>query len=153
MLAWINLLVTGHSWSITWAFSLWGAKVAELLGWSADGLWFWTGGYQEYALNHPVLEKNVSTMIIGIILGALTATGLAGHFAPVARLSWRPPAAAVLGGLLMGYGARIAFECNIGAFFSGIALTSLHDWLWIVAALAGTWIGIRMRSRFGLSNP
>ena len=96
---------------------------------------------------------NVSTIIIGIILGALTVTGLAGHFAPVARLSWRPPAAAVLGGLLMGYGARIAFECNIGAFFSGIALTSLHDWLWIVAALAGTWIGIRMRSRFGLSNP
>ena len=57
LLAWINLLVAGHSWSITWAFSLWGAKVAERLGWSADGLWFWTGGYQEYALNHPVLGK------------------------------------------------------------------------------------------------
>jgi uncharacterized membrane protein YedE/YeeE len=33
---------------------------------------------------------------------------------------------AVVGGLLLGYGARIAFGCNIGAYFSGIAFTSLH---------------------------
>mgnify|MGYP000591478547 CR=1 FL=1 len=42
-----------------------------------------------------------------------------------------------LGGVLMGYGARIAFGCNVGAFFSGIASGSLHDWLWFLAALAG----------------
>jgi len=33
---------------------------------------------------------------------------------------------AVVGGLLLGYGARIAFGCNIGAYFTGIAFTSLH---------------------------
>ena len=101
-------------------------KAAQLLGWSADGVWFWTGGYQEYALNHPVLEDNVSAMNIGIVLGALTAAGLAGRFSPVAHLPWRSLAAAVIGGLIMGYGARIAFGCNIGAFFSGVASTSLH---------------------------
>ena len=30
----------------------------------------------------------------------------------------------------MGYGARIAFGCNIGAYFGGIASFSLHGWLW-----------------------
>ena len=50
----------------------------------------------------------------------------------------------------MGYGARIAFGCNIGAFFSGVASTSLHGWLWIATALAGTWIGIHLRPWFGL---
>ena len=34
----------------------------------------------------------------------------------------------------MGYGARIAFGCNIGAYFGGIASFSLHGWLWGVLA-------------------
>lgn len=45
----------------------------------------------------------------------------------------------------MGYGARIAYGCNIGAFFSGVASTSLPGWVWIVFALAGTAIGVRGR--------
>ena len=149
LLSWLSLMIAGHPWSITWAFSLWGTKVAQLLGWSADGVWFWTGGYQEYALNHPILEDTVSVMDISIILGALTAAGLAERF----RLPWRSLAAAVIGGLLMGYGAPIAFGCNIGAFVTGVASTSLHGWLWIIAALGGTWLGIRCRPWFGLSNP
>jgi hypothetical protein len=52
----------------------------------------------------------------------------------------------------MGYGARLAFGCNIGAFFSGIASTSLHGWLWILCALPGTWVGVRLRPLFGLDN-
>ena len=52
----------------------------------------------------------------------------------------------------MGYGARIAFGCNIGAFFSGIISTSLHGWLWIALALPGTWLGVKLRPFFGLSN-
>ena len=35
---------------------------------------------------------------------------------------------------------------------AGVASTSLHGWLWIVAALAGTWVGVRLRPRFGLAN-
>jgi len=52
----------------------------------------------------------------------------------------------------MGYGARIAYGCNIGAFFSGVASTSLHGWVWIVAALGGNVIGVRLRPWFGLRN-
>jgi uncharacterized membrane protein YedE/YeeE len=91
-------------------------------------------------------------MDVGIVLGALTAAGLAGRFAPTFRVPLRSALAAVLGGLLMGYGARLAFGCNIGAFFSGVASFSLHGWLWIVCALLGTWLGIRVRPLFGLNN-
>ena len=58
--------------------------------------------------------------------------------------------AAVIGGLLLGYGARIAYGCNIGAYFSGIASGSLHGWLWLVAAFAGNIVGTRLRPWFGL---
>ena len=91
-------------------------------------------------------------MDIGIIIGALAAAAAAGRFAPTLRVPFPSLSAALLGGLLMGYGARIAFGCNIGAFFSGVASTSLHGWLWIASALLGTWVGVMLRPRFGLSN-
>jgi uncharacterized membrane protein YedE/YeeE len=52
----------------------------------------------------------------------------------------------------MGYGARLAFGCNIGAMFSGIASASLHGWIWFAAAWVGSLIAIRLRPRFSLSN-
>jgi hypothetical protein len=58
--------------------------------------------------------------------------------------------AAVIGGLLLGYGARIAYGCNIGAYFSGISSSSVHGWLWFAAAFAGNAFGTRLRPFFGL---
>jgi uncharacterized membrane protein YedE/YeeE len=147
-----TLVVSGHPWTITWGFTLWGAKAARLAGWDPAGVWFWTGGFTERALAAPVLADETSIMNIGIVLGALILALLGRHMAPGWRMGWRPLAAAIIGGLLMGYGARIAFGCNIGAFFSGVASTSLHGWLWILCALAGTWIGVRLRPAFGLAN-
>ena len=58
-------------------------------------------------------------------------------------------AAAVIGGLLLGYGARLAFGCNIGAFFSGVVSGSLHGWVWLIFDLLGTYAGIYLRPLFG----
>jgi uncharacterized membrane protein YedE/YeeE len=151
-LNWISMVVAGYPWSITWAFTLAGAKLARLVGWDPAGVWFWTGGFTQKALNSPILADDTMVMNIGIVLGALIAAGLAGRYAPRFRIPLRAFAAAIIGGLLLGYGARIAFGCNIGAFFSGIASTSLHGWLWIAAALPGTWIGIKLRPVFGLGD-
>ena len=89
-------------------------------------------------------------MNFGIILGALLAAGLAGKFAPSFKIPGRSIMAAVIGGILLGYGARIAFGCNIGAFFSGVASTSMHGWLWFISAFIGSTIGTRLRPYFGL---
>ena len=62
----------------------------------------------------------------------------------------RSAVAAIVGGLLLGYGARLAYGCNIGAYFSGIASGSLHGWVWLVAAFAGNVLGTRVRPLFGL---
>lgn len=99
-----------------------------------------------------ILDDITSVMDIGLVAGAMCAAALAGRFAPQLRIPLRSLVAAILGGLLMGYGARIAFGCNIGAFFSGVASTSLHGWLWISAALHGNWIGVRLRPLFKLPN-
>jgi hypothetical protein len=51
---------------------------------------------------------------------------------------------------MLGYGARLAYGCNIGAYFSGIVSGSLHGWLWLVAAFCGNVLGTRVRPLFGL---
>jgi len=146
-----TLFIAGHPWTVTWAFTLWGAEAAQALGWNPAETHFWRGGFPSRALEASLLRDNISIMNVGIMLGALTAAGLAGRFAPMLKIPVRSLLAAILGGLLMGYGARLAFGCNIGAFVSGAASFSLHAWIWILFAFAGTWVGVKIRPWFGFS--
>jgi uncharacterized membrane protein YedE/YeeE len=147
-----TLLIAGHPWSITWGFTLWGAKAAALLGWDPATAPFWSGGFQARALAGPVLADTTSVMNIAIVLGALAAAALAGKVRPSARIPLPALASAILGGLLLGYGARLAYGCNIGAFFSGVASTSLHGWAWIAAAGIGNVVGLRLSKRLGKAS-
>ncbi|MCR9122776.1 MAG: YeeE/YedE family protein [Phyllobacteriaceae bacterium] len=147
-----TLIVAGHPWSITYGFGLWGAKIASAAGVPVESWEFWTWPAQAEALSSSVLADSVSVMNFGLILGAALAASLAGKFAPRAVVPLASFAAAALGGLLMGYGARLSFGCNIGALFSGIASGSLHGWLWFAAAFAGSAVGVFARPLFGLDG-
>ncbi|MDP6953507.1 MAG: YeeE/YedE family protein [Alphaproteobacteria bacterium] len=149
-LNWLTLATAGHAWSITWGFSLWAAKVAAALGWDPASSPFWDSGFQARALAGPLLRDTVSLMNFGLLLGAFAAASLAGAMRPSPRIPLRPLLAAVVGGLAMGYGARLAYGCNIGALFSGIASGSLHGWVWLLAAIPGNALGIWLRPAFGL---
>lgn len=147
-----TLLVAGHPWSITYGFGLWGAKLAAAVGVPVGSWEFWTWPAQAMALQRSVLFDVTSVMDFGLILGAALAASLAGKFAPKAPLPLLSLLAAAIGGVLMGYGARLSFGCNIGALFSGIASGSLHGWLWFAAAFAGSWGGVALRPFFGLDG-
>ena len=115
---------------------------------TSRGGWFNTGAraLKLADLRGSLANDVTSVMDFGLMLGALCAAALAGRFAPEWRISTRALVTAVVGGLLLGYGARIAYGCNIGALFSGIASGSLHGWLWFAAALLGNAAGTRLRS-------
>ncbi len=152
VLNWITLLIAGRPWGVTWGFMLWTAKIAQQLGWNPATSEFWSQGMGATALSQSVFADVISVMNFGIVLGATLAAALAGKLwlkKPPSKLA---VAAALIGGLMMGYGARLAFGCNVGAYFSGIASTSLHGWLWIGFALLGTAVGVRLRPLFRLSN-
>jgi uncharacterized protein len=148
----LTLLVAGHPWSITYGFGLWGAKIAQAVGVPVASWEFWAWPAQAQALQASVLADSTSVMDFGLILGAALAAGLAGKFAPKAALPLLSLVAAGIGGLLMGYGARLSFGCNIGALFSGIASGSVHGWLWFAAAFVGSLGGILLRPVFGLDG-
>ncbi len=147
-----TLLLAGHPWSITYGFGLWGAKIAQAVGVDVASWEFWTWPAQAQALNSSVLADSVSVMDFGLVLGAALAAAIAGKFAPKAKLPLGSLLAAIIGGLLMGYGARLSFGCNIGALFSGIATGSVHGWLWFAAAFVGSIGGVWLRPVFGLDG-
>jgi uncharacterized membrane protein YedE/YeeE len=141
-----------HPWSVTFGFTVWGAKLASLLGFDFSSAEFWQWPGPKRALADSILSDTSSLTDLGMILGAMASAAAAG---PFARGQWPPLkslAAAALGGLLMGWGARLGFGCNIGAFVGGVASGSLHGWVWFGAALLGCIIGIRLRPLFGLSR-
>jgi uncharacterized protein len=141
-----------HPWSVTFGFTVWGAKIATLLGADFSQAEFWQWAGPKRALGDSILSDTSSLTDLGMILGAMAAAAAS---APFARNPWPPLkslVAAALGGLLMGWGARIGFGCNIGAFVGGLASGSLHGWVWFAAALPGCMIGIKLRPLFGLSR-
>jgi uncharacterized protein len=142
-----TLVIAGRPWGITSAFALWGAKILTLSGIDVASWPYWRG---DTSLQASLFSDATSVMNFGIILGALAAAALAGRFAPQAAIPVRSLFAAILGGLLMGIGARLATGCNIGAFFSGLASGSLHGLVWLIFAIPGNAIGMRLRPRFGL---
>ena len=85
---------------------------------------------------------------VGVILGALWATLSASEarFRPIRNKKFF--FSALIGGIFMGYGARIAYGCNIGGLLNGIASSSLTGWVFGIAVFIGTWIGTKLLIRF-----
>jgi len=149
----LTLIIAGHPWSITFAFGLWGTKLWSALGGDISAWSYWQSGYPARALSQSVLADTTSLMNFGIILGSVLAAGLAGRFAPVQKYKTNDYVTAIVGGLLLGYGARLAFGCNIGALLAGISSGSLHGWLWLVAAFIGNVAGVQFRILYGIDKP
>jgi uncharacterized protein len=148
-----TLWASGSPWGITFAFGLWGSKILDGLGVDVGSWAYWQVPNNATSFANSVLADKTSVMDFGIIIGALIASAAAGAFVLHRKVPWKLGVGAVIGGILMGYGARIAGGCNIGAYFSGIASFSLHGWVWGLVAIGGTFAGLALRPLFGLTNP
>ncbi|MBW4717081.1 YeeE/YedE family protein [Saccharothrix obliqua] len=153
VLAGAVFLVSGGTWGVTFAFALWGAKLLQLVGLHPETWEFWQAQANARSLAAPIWTDRTSLTDIGIMVGAAVAASAAGTWRAHRDIPWRTALAAVLGGVLMGVGARLAGGCNIGAYLGGISVGSLHGWLWGAFALGGTWLGLRLRPLFGLGVP
>lgn len=79
---------------------------------------------------------------IGLILGASFKSLLAREF------KWKFPTRelfiyAVIGGTLMGFGARIALGCNIGAFYAPAAFGDPSAWVFFVGMGLGAYLSAK----------
>lgn len=144
----VTLVTDGSPWGVTGAFTNWAAWIYQAFGGSVDKWTFFATPSAQATLENGFLNDPYSWRNIGIIFGAFATTLLASGFKIKKIKSWRQVAAAVIGGTMMGYGARIAFGCNIGALFSGISSLSLSGWVFALGMFGGAIIGSKLLTRF-----
>ena len=144
----VTLASTGSPWGVSGVLANWGAWLYELVGGNVDKWYYFSSPGAQSTLEAGFLNHAGTMRNLGIILGALFATLMASQFKIKKIKSLKQIIAAVLGGLLMGYGARIGFGCNIGALFSGISSLSLSGWVYAVFLFLGAWVGSKLLVKF-----
>ncbi|MDO8910023.1 MAG: YeeE/YedE family protein [Pseudohongiella sp.] len=152
-LAVLNLVIAGQPWGVVYGLGLWGAKVAQAGGMDLALSSAWSSPANAERLSQSLFTDVTSLTNIGLMVGALVimqwrraaAQGKSEAQVPTSKPGvWL---VMLLAGVVLGYSARVAFGCNVGAYFSGISTGSLHGWVWFAAAFAGSALGIRLRNK------
>ncbi len=87
-------------------------------------------------------------LIGGLVLGSFAVVLLANRF-QLSTLTLRNGTTALLGGILMGWGAMLALGCTVGTLLSGISAFAISGWVFAFAVFAGVWLGIKLRLHQG----
>lgn len=131
--------ITGTFWAVTGEFTRWGGQLLQLAGVHSE-TW---GYYKLISLEGTPLTRIDGMMIIGMFGGCFAAALWANNVKlrfPRSRIRIFQ---AIIGGMIAGFGARLAMGCNLAAFFTGIPQFSLHAWFFALATALGSWFGAR----------
>jgi len=122
---------------------------ADILGWLPDRLEGLDGFRGCSTAGGGVGLTSNALFVLGLVAAAL-ACGLTAHqFRPrLPKLRAFP--LALMGGVLMGWGAMVSLGCTVGTLLSGIHAFAASGWVFTAAMLAGVWLGIRIRLRAGI---
>jgi len=99
----------------------------------------WFGFLNALITGDPDKLNWFTFLVIGIVIGAAIAAGIAGEFklrAPDARRLLQQ----FIGGLIMGIGAVIGTACNIGHILSGVPQLALSSILGGIFIVLGCWV-------------
>jgi hypothetical protein len=125
-------------WYVTTQEAQWFGWLFNKLGWNnMDNIFF---GWNE-GIPNPLFNL-AGWMSISLIGGSAVMALLSGEF------KWKFPsrelaAWALLGGALMGIGARLGLGCNVGAFFVRTANGDVSGWMFGLGMTGGAWLGVR----------
>jgi len=152
VLAIANLVVAGQPWGVVYGLGLWVAKGTVAAGVDLSNSAFWAAPATYERVNASLLTDYTSLTNIGIMTGAFMVASwrVGGLSQKLPQLPMRAWLATIVCGFLLGYSSRLAFGCNVGAFFSGISTGSLHGWAWFIAAFTGSIFGVRLRPILGM---
>ena len=147
----VVLVTTGKNWGVTSTFVNWGAWLFQSVGLADVSSWGYFSSKMD-TINGGFFNDPGSMRNLGIIVGAIVSPLLAGHFSFKKGFNFKDIVFYAIGGLFMGYGARLSAGCNIGAFYSAIASMSLSGWVFLVALTIGGIIGVNLVKRFKIAS-
>jgi len=125
----LMIFLWDYTWGIAGGYHNWGDWIFHLAGVKArpDTL--------------PWLH-HLSVSNAGILLGAL-ASALLGHQFKFRRAPKLEYAKGLVGGALMGSGAALAKGCNVGGFFSAVAMLDIGGYAMMAGLIIGAFIGLK----------
>ncbi|PJI51043.1 MAG: hypothetical protein CTR55_01720 [Pseudomonas sp.] len=132
--------MTGTFWAVTGEFTRWGGHVLSWFGLQPQE-WSY---FKIIGLQGTPLDRIDGVMIIGMFLGALVCALWAGNVSLRWPTSKRRLLQGLIGGVIAGFGARLAMGCNLAAFFTGIPMFSVHAWAFMFSTVIGAWFGVKI---------
>lgn len=147
----ILLAISGISWQITSGFLLWAVGILQWIGLEPFNFAYFSyfNHYYEPIIKSGNVFINQYTLLnLGVIIGSLVATLLTSQFRIKKIKNKKQLIFGLLGGVMMGYGTRLAVGCNIGTLFSGIPSFSLHAWVFALFIIIGAWVGCKILIKY-----
>ncbi|MBN1231718.1 MAG: YeeE/YedE family protein [Anaerolineales bacterium] len=132
VLSWFTLLISGSQLGCSTAFARAAGSLERLIGMKK-------AAYRPYYQKIGMAFDWKVTLVIGILGGSFLSAWISGDFSPdlipaiwAARFGgsvWLRVAAALLGGVLLGFGSRWADGCTSGHGISGTMQLALSSWI------------------------
>ncbi|MDY0207053.1 MAG: selenium metabolism membrane protein YedE/FdhT [Pseudomonas sp.] len=132
--------LTSTVWAVTGEFTRLGGDILLLLGVNAADWQY----YEMVGLQGATWSRPDGWIIWGMFIGALTMVLLSNSFKIRLPQQKRRYVQGFVGGIIAGFGARLAMGCNLAAFFTGVPQFSVHAWIFIVATGVGTFFGAKL---------
>lgn len=140
----IMILLTKNGWGASTPYGFWVGKGLIALGMDPQTLGQFTGQGAEFfqtKLFSGQGPSSVGIQNVFIFVGGVVAALTMNTYAPSFKLSGKEVAFFLLGGIVMGFGTRLANGCNVGALYTPIANFSLSGWIFLVVMTIGGILG------------
>ncbi|QWU80713.1 formate dehydrogenase biogenesis protein FdhT [Campylobacter novaezeelandiae] len=132
--------IFGNVWAVTGEFTRLGGEFLEFLGINLEKYSY----YQKQNLEGNIFTRIDGIMILGMFMGCFIAALLSNKFKIRFPASKIRIFQAIVGGILSGYGARLAFGCNLANFFTGLPYFSFHTWIFTFFMILGIYAGVKI---------
>lgn len=132
--------LTSTVWAVTGEFTRLGGDILLLLGVDVSDWQY----YEMVKLKGSTWSRPDGWIVWGMFIGALMMVLLSNSFKIRLPQQKRRYVQGFVGGIIAGFGARLALGCNLAAFFTGVPQFSLHSWIFIVATGIGTFFGAKL---------
>ncbi len=142
--------LTSTVWAITGEFTRLGGDLLQLFGVDISSWQY----FEMVHLKGTTWSRPDGWIVWGMFSGALIMVLLSNNFKIRLPQQKRRYVQGLMGGIVAGFGARLALGCNLAAFFTGVPQFSIHSWIFIVATGIGTFFGAKLtKTRWWKGRP
>ncbi|WP_338449995.1 selenium metabolism membrane protein YedE/FdhT [Niallia oryzisoli] len=142
--------ITGTVWAVTGEFTRLGGHVLQWFGVDVSQ-WAY---FQLINIEGTPISRTDGWIVIGMLVGALMMILISNSFKIRMPKQKRRLVQGFIGGIIAGFGARLALGCNLAAFFTGVPQFSFHAWIFMLMTAIGTFFGVKVvNTKWWLGKP